>query len=117
MATRRSVRETATANLESFSCMWLDQDVHITEDNQQTLRELRSIINHLQLFDNCNDCEQCIRQITKEKVVLIVSGRLGRTLIPSIHDLSQFLASYVFCQDLKANKEWSSKYPKVSDND
>ena len=115
MATKKSILKPTAANLESFSCMWLDQDVHTTQDNQETLQKLRSIINHLQLFDNCNDCEQCIRQITKEKVVLIVSGRSGRTIIPFVHDLPQFLASYIFCQDLKANKEWSSKYAKVSE--
>ncbi|CAF5133542.1 unnamed protein product, partial [Rotaria magnacalcarata] len=61
------------SNLESFACLWLDRSVNSTEDNIQTQKELRQVINHLRTFDNISECEQCIRQITKEKVVLIVA--------------------------------------------
>ena len=102
------------SNLELFSCLWLDQNVHSTQDNRDTLQDLRQIINHLQTFHDSDECEQYIRQITKEKVVLIVSGSLGRQVVPRLHDLPQFSACYVFCQDEKANKQWAIKYNKVS---
>jgi hypothetical protein len=101
------------SNLESFTCLWLDQNVNSTEDNRDTLQELRQVINHLRTFDNSDACEEYIREITQEKVVLIVSGSLGRQIVPRIHDLPQFSACYVFCQDKKANEQWANKYHKV----
>ncbi len=101
------------SNLESFACLWLDQNVNSTQDNRDTLQELRQVINHLRTFNDSDECEQYIRQITKEKVVLIVSGALGRQVVPRLHDLPQFSACYVYCQDKKANEQWANKFPKV----
>jgi hypothetical protein len=104
-----------SSNLESVACLWLDQDVNSTDDNRETLQELRQVINHLRTFNNSDQCEQYIQQITHEKVVLIVSGSLGRHIVPRLHSLSQFSACYVFCRDKEANEQWASKYLKVID--
>ncbi|CAF0769370.1 unnamed protein product [Rotaria sordida] len=101
------------SNIESFVCLWLDKSVNKTEDNIDTQKELRQIINDLRTFDNSDECEKYIRQITQEKVVLIVSGGLGRQIVPRLHDLPQFSACYIFCQDKKANEEWAKKYNKI----
>ena len=101
------------SNVESFACLWLDGHVNSSEDNIDTQQELRKLINHLRTFENSDECEQYIRQITQETVVLIVSGAFGRQIVPRLHDLPQFSACYVFCQDRKANLQWSSQYPKV----
>ena len=102
-----------TSNLETFTCLWLDQNVDSTQDNRDTLQELRQVINHLRTFQSSDDCEQYIRRIIQEKVVLIVSGSLGRQIVPRLHDLPQFSACYIFCQDKKAGEEWANKYHKV----
>ncbi|CAF3973040.1 unnamed protein product, partial [Rotaria sp. Silwood1] len=85
----KSVEQSMNSNLESFTCLWLDQNVNLTQDNLQTQKELRQVINHLRTFDNIDECEQYIRNITKEKVVLIVSGSLGRQIVSRLHDLPQ----------------------------
>ncbi|CAM4802692.1 unnamed protein product, partial [Rotaria magnacalcarata] len=76
-------------------------------------RQQRDGINHLRTFDNISECEQCIRQITKEKVVLIVAGRAGLELVPRIHDLPHLSACYVFCQDREGNEQWAKQYNKI----
>ena len=76
-------------------------------------KKLRQVINHLRTFEDNDKCEQYIRQISEEKVVLIVSGAFGRQIVPRLHDLPQFSACYVFCQDKKANEQWANKYQKV----
>jgi hypothetical protein len=101
------------SNLETFACLWLDQNVNSTEDNRETQQEIQQVINHLRTFDNLDECEQHIRQISEEKVVLIVSGSLGKQIVPRLHNLPQVSACYVFCQDKKANEPWASKYSKV----
>ncbi|CAF3345867.1 unnamed protein product [Rotaria sp. Silwood1] len=112
-SSKESVDQSINSNFESFTCLWLDQNVNSTQDNLQTQKELRQVINHLRTFDKSDECEQYIRKITKEKVVLIVSGSLGRQLVPQVHDLRQFSACYVFCQDQKANEQWANKYHKL----
>ncbi|CAF1439837.1 unnamed protein product [Adineta steineri] len=102
----------ATSNLESFACLWLDQNINSTQDNRDTLKALRQAINHLRTFDDSDAYEQYIRQINQEKVILIVSGSWGRQIIPRLHDLPQLSAFYVFCQDHEANEQWANKYHK-----
>ncbi|CAF3803349.1 unnamed protein product [Rotaria sp. Silwood1] len=115
LSSRKSVHESMNSNFESFACLWLDQNVNSTDDNLQTQKKLRQVINHLRTFDRSDECEQYIRKITREKVVLIVSGSLGRQIVPRLHDLPQFSACYVFCQDQKGNEQWANKYHKVID--
>ena len=103
----------SSSNLESFACLWLDQNVDSTQDNRDTEQELRQVINHLRLFNDTDACEQYIHEISQEKVVLIVSGMFGRQVVPRLHDLPQFSACYVFCQDKKSNEQWAKNYPKV----
>jgi hypothetical protein len=109
----KTADQAISSNLESFACLWLDQNVNSTEDNLETQKELRQVINHIRTFDNSDECEQYIQKITQEKVVLIVSGSSGRQVVPRLHDLPQFSACYVFCQDKKVNEQWANKYHKV----
>jgi hypothetical protein len=101
-------------NLETFSLLWLDPSVHETNENIQAQDKLRTAINQLKPFENSKQCEQYIRSVSaKDRVVLIVSGQLGRDIVPRIHHLQQLLSIYVYCQDLKSNEQWSSQYAKV----
>jgi hypothetical protein len=111
-----SVPIKATSNIEMFACFWLDQDVYKMKNNQKIQNELRKIINHLQIFENPDECEQAIRSITQEKIILISSNSLGHQIVPRLHDLPQFTACYIFCLDQADNKQWTTNYAKVCDN-
>jgi hypothetical protein len=102
-------------NLETFSLLWLDEQVNKTEENRQAQRELRQIINHLRTFDDPYQCELYISSSSsQDRFVLIVSGRLGRQIVPKIHHLRQLSAIYVYCRDKKWSEEWAKNYTKVS---
>jgi len=97
-------------NLETFSIFWLDKQVNATEDNRNTQLKLREIINHLKTFDDLGECYQRILSLsTQDRLVLIVSGRCGRQLVPQIHHLRQVSSIYVYCMDKKANELESCK--------
>jgi hypothetical protein len=101
-------------NLETFFLLWLDAQIHTIEENRQAQKQLRKIINHLKTFDNENDCQQYILSISsQDRVVVIVSGRLGRTIVPHIHHLQQIISIYVYCMDKQANEQWSKNFTKV----
>ncbi|CAF1256498.1 unnamed protein product [Adineta ricciae] len=97
--------------LELFSLVWLDSNPHET---RQTEQKLRSIINRLKRFRQVDQCRQYIEEMnSKERVVLIVSGRLGKELVPSIHHHRQIISIYVFCMDKESNRQWAAKFSKV----
>ena len=101
-------------NLETFSIFWLDAQVNKTEDNRNTQLKLREIINHLKTFDDQGECHQRILSLSQEdRLVLIVSGRCGRQLVPQIHHLRQVSSIYVYCMDKKANELWTKDFTKI----
>jgi len=106
--------EISDHNLETFSIFWLDAKVNTTEDNRNTQLKLREIINHLKTFDDQDECHQRILSLSQEdRLVLIVSGRCGRQLVPQIHHLRQVSSIYVYCMDKKANELWAKDFIKI----
>jgi len=101
-------------NLEISSLVWLDASVNSSKENINVQQQLRTLIKHLKTFDNSNDCLQYIRNISKQsQIILIVSGHLGREIVPCIHRLKQIACIYVYCMDKEKNEKWAQKYPKV----
>ncbi len=106
--------ETNDNNLETFSLCWLDEQVNTTEDNRETQEKLREIINHLKTFDDQNECHQYIQSLSQQdRLILIISGRCGRQLVPQIHQLRQLISIYVYCMDKKGNEQWAKDFNKV----
>ncbi|CAF5088812.1 unnamed protein product, partial [Rotaria sp. Silwood1] len=44
---------------------------------------------------------------------MVVSGRLGQAIVPSIHKIRQIISIYVYCIDKERNKQWAVNFPKV----
>ncbi len=102
-----------TTQCEIFCLIWLDSnpDIYQTRDAEQ---KLRSIINHLKIFQVARPCRKYIEQSSdKDRIVLIVSGQLGREIIPYIHDFRQVISVYVFCFNKKNHEKWAAEHPKV----
>jgi len=101
-------------NLETFSIFWLDEQVNKTEENRNTQLILREIINHLKTFDDQDECHQRILSLsTQDRLILIVSGRCSRQLVPPIHHLRQVSSIYIYCMDKKANELWAKDFIKI----
>ena len=101
-------------NLERYTLLWCDAKVNATDDNGQMQLELRQLINFFKTFESADLCKLYIERKPDEEVILIVSGSIGKQLIPNIHNLSQVIAIYVFCLDLREHQVWAEKYGKVS---
>ncbi|UJR08377.1 hypothetical protein I4U23_012648 [Adineta vaga] len=100
--------------LETFSLIWLDSHVNKSEDNEKIQQKLQQIITHLKTFDDPQECQEYISSLSsKNRVILIISGRFGRELLPHIHSFPQIVAVYVFCMDKQANEQWAKEYSKV----
>lgn len=101
-------------NLETFSLLWLDAAVDTSEENREAQKQLRSTINYVTTFDNENHCKEYMQSLSiYDRVVLIVSGRLGKTIVPRIHDMRQLSSIYVYCLHKERNEEWAQNFVKV----
>ncbi|CAF1532749.1 unnamed protein product [Didymodactylos carnosus] len=104
-------------NYESISLLWLDANVNTSNNNLITQKKLRAAVNFLRTFNNPNDCAEWMqrRQVTAadDKIILIVSGELGRDFVPEIHELPQLIAVFVYCMDKVANEQWAKNHSKV----
>ena len=100
-------------NLEIFCLIWLDANPDATE-GRNTEQKLRSIINHLKKFRDVKQCQNYIEtKSQKDRLVMIVSGQLGREIVPSVHKFRQIISIYVYCMNKKRNEEWACKFTKV----
>ncbi|CAF2156044.1 unnamed protein product [Rotaria magnacalcarata] len=115
MATANSTTSsTKKENYETFSLLWLDGQVNATEENKLAQRRLRSIINYLKLFENPQECRQYIKNCSEQdRIVLIISGRLSKELVPQIHELRQLSSVYIYCRRKKEYKTWAKQFPKI----
>jgi len=109
------VTSKVTENLETYGLLWLDASVNSSQKNIQAQQQLRSSINHLLTFEDDQQCLQYIQFVPKDdRIILIVSGRLGRIIVPQIVPLRQIISIYVYCMDKKANEQWALHFSKVS---
>lgn len=104
------------SNLEENACLfWLDAELNTSEHNQQVQKCLLLLNKNLKKFEHIKPCQDAIENYgNRNRIILIVSGRLGRELVPQINDLSQIASIYIYCHDKKVNEEWSCQFNKVS---
>ncbi|CAF1602222.1 unnamed protein product [Rotaria magnacalcarata] len=100
-------------NLETFMLIWLDSLVNKSEDNIDTKILLRKTINRLVAFEDMDKCIEYIKDQDEERIVLIVSGRLGQQAVPALHHLAHLIAIYVYCGDKKRHEIWTKEYIKI----
>ena len=111
-----TVYKSTGENLESLSLIWLDAHVDTSRESIQLQTQLRSVINYLKTFQDASECEKYIRSVNeKQQLVLVVSGRFGRDLVPKIHALRQIASIYIYCTSKEANEQWTTHFLKVKD--
>lgn len=100
---------------ETFITIWLDADVNVYEENRQAQQKLRTATSYFKTFEKVNECEKYIQSISPQQpLTLIVSGLLGKEIVPQIHNLHQIVSIYVFCYEKDNNEQWTIHFPKVN---
>lgn len=102
-------------NLETYCLIWLDASDNSSKETIQAQQQLETFIHHLLTFKDDQQCLQYIQSSTKDdRIILVVSGKSGRVVVPKIAQLRQIISIYVYCMDKKANEQWTQPYSKVS---
>ncbi|CAF2956750.1 unnamed protein product [Rotaria sp. Silwood2] len=106
-------KKSQKTNLESYGLLWCDQNMNSREDSRQTQIKLREVINFLATFQTSEECYSYIQEHTDRQFILIISGELGRELIPQIHMLTYIISIYIFCYTKSKHENWPEQYEKV----
>ncbi|CAF1131454.1 unnamed protein product [Didymodactylos carnosus] len=99
---------------EPYTVIWLDVQVNATKENLGSQIKLRSMAEcNLLVAVHPNKCEEYLHQQSNEKLILIISGQLGREFVPRVHDLPQLSAIYVYYFHKEMNEKWAEEYKKI----
>lgn len=88
--------------------IWLDKDI-----SRSTTNILRQIVNAFVTFTDIDECLNFLITTSESRVCMIVSGSLGKEIVPTVHDMRQMDSIFVFSQDVKVNEEWTRSWPKI----
>jgi hypothetical protein len=100
--------------VENVVLIWLDVNIDSSnEEFQNTLTQLRNVVNNVNIFTERNKCVDFLTEIKDMKASLIVSGALGRQIISFIHDISQLHTIYIFDPNTSQHQQWSKAWIKI----
>jgi hypothetical protein len=100
--------------LQDFLLIWLDTNIdESTEDCQNTLVQLRNIVNDVNVFTECNETVDFLTEVDDIKAFLILTSNMGQHLIPLIHNVIQLDAIYIFYNNQSEHKQWTNAWVKM----
>jgi tetratricopeptide (TPR) repeat protein len=100
--------------VQNVLLIWLDNTIDVGNDEyQNTLAQLRRIINAVNTFTNRDPCVDFLTDIDTATVFMIISGELGQEIIPLIHDIIQLDSIFIFCGNQKQHEQWINDWPKI----
>ncbi|CAF3948017.1 unnamed protein product [Rotaria sordida] len=98
--------------------VWCDATIGLStnaDDDINTLIQLGRIVSKkrklIHTFNDLSICQDFIKHVNN--IFLIVSGSVGRQLIPLIHDLDQIHSIYIFCLNKSSHESWAKQYEKI----
>ncbi|CAF1524115.1 unnamed protein product, partial [Adineta steineri] len=105
----------ATANrrmnmqrMQNVLLIWLDNNINENNaDCSNTITQLKRVVNNINTFTDGEECVAFIQTIKNNKICMIVSGSLGKHIMPHVHDMSQLDTIFVFCNNQQWHKQWA----------
>jgi hypothetical protein len=110
----QSILTSGESNIETIWQIWLSNIIDPSEINAGTKEQIRSTINRIEMYRDCNECEQFIRSLpSNDRAVFLVDDHFAEQIIPQIHDLQQIFAIYVCTSDRQRNESRFKQFSKV----
>ncbi|CAF1026569.1 unnamed protein product [Adineta steineri] len=113
-AASSNIRQSRQRMARNYILVWVDANIdQADKDCQDTLTQLKSVVNNIKLCTEPSQCIQVLNKVDKEQAFVIASGSLGQHLVPKIHDMPQLDAIYIFCGDKSRHQEWTQNWTKI----
>lgn len=109
-----NIRQSRKRITQNYLLIWIDGSIdEESKDDQETLVQLKSVINNVNLCTQPDQRIDLLNQVDNERVFVVISGYLGQYLIPEIHDISQLDTIYIFCGNKSRHHEWVKNWTKI----
>ncbi|CAF1481444.1 unnamed protein product [Adineta steineri] len=100
--------------MQNVLLIWLDNNINDNNvDCNNTIKQLKRVINNVNTFIDGEQCVEFIRTITNNKVCMIVSESHGKHIVPHVHDMIQVDTIFIFCNNQECDKSWTREWPKI----
>ncbi|CAF2052207.1 unnamed protein product [Rotaria magnacalcarata] len=107
-------RTNAEAANKSFHLIWLADEVHELKTKfSQAFNYLQSIFASVDFFSESDLFVNFLYEMNNKKIVLIVSGGLGKNTVPAVHDATELDSIFIFCHNRAHHEQWAKAYMKV----
>ncbi|CAF1156869.1 unnamed protein product [Adineta steineri] len=99
---------------QNYLLVWVDATIdQNNKDCQDTLTQLRTVVNDVIMFNQSDACIQFLDQTNDEQAFVITSGSLGQHLVPEIHGMPTLGAIYIFCGNVSYHEQWTKNWNKI----
>ncbi|CAF1061444.1 unnamed protein product [Adineta steineri] len=100
--------------MQNVLLVWLDNNINDSNaDCSNTVKQLKRVVNNVNTFTDGKQCVEFIQNITNNKVCMIVSGSLGKHIVPLVHHMSQVDTIFIFCSNREWHEQWAKEWPKI----
>jgi tetratricopeptide (TPR) repeat protein len=107
-------KPTLNYSVQNFVLLWLVSDIDgSSQVHHDSIGQLRHIVNHVDIFTDCDKFVDFVTKMKDIKAFIIVSGSLGQNIVPKIHDMSCIQYIYVFDGNTSEHEQWAKEWSKV----
>jgi len=98
--------------MQDYLLIWLNPNP-ISENHQDILTQLRSIINNIKVFTDTNKCVDFLTEAKESKIFLIVDIIKGQEIISIIHDNPQLYDIFIILDNTIDDEKWTEQWIKI----
>ena len=101
--------------VQNFLLIWLDANIDEAnnDDTRHAMAELRQVARTIHTYTNPDQCIAFLSSVRDKKVLMIISGVLGQSIVPTINDMSHIDSIYVFCRNQALHQQWAQSWSIV----
>ncbi|CAF1490156.1 unnamed protein product [Adineta steineri] len=100
--------------MQNILLICLDNNINDNNaDCSNTIKQLKRVVNNVNTFTDGEECIEFNETTTNNKICTIVSGSLGKHIVPHVHDMSQVDTIYIFCYNQEWPKRWTKEWLKI----
>jgi len=100
--------------VQNVLLIWADSNMdEKSKDCQNTIAHLRQVMNTISTFTDGQECIEFLQEIKDDKVCMIISGSLGKHIVPRVHDMFQLDSIFIFCRNKQYYEQWARDWPKI----
>ena len=94
--------------------IWLDNNIDDKEEDcRNVVTRLRHVVNNVTTFTDGEKCVEFIEDINVNKICMIISGSLGRQIVPRVHNMSHVDSIFMLCGNKKYHEQWTEEWSKI----